>query len=78
MDDLMRQEIISKYPYDSSIMLYQQQACPFCLEQYELSDILAQFFCGHLFHFKCLQDWLKNKHGINKCPVCNQRYSESH
>ena len=45
--------------------------CPICLKKYRnnMSKIII-LPCNHIFHYKCLYDWLiNNKHW--KCPICN-------
>jgi len=41
------------------------ECCICCLEHDETA---TQLPCGHLFHTKCIEEWL-TKHGSN-CPVC--------
>lgn len=44
-------------------------SCSICLCDYEHNDILRQLSCGHHFHKKCLDEWLR----LNaKCPLCVQ------
>ena len=48
--------------------------CAICLEEFKGPDIIKAFYkCEHIFHKKCLLDWLKNK---NKCPLCNHDLSD--
>ena len=48
--------------------------CSICLEEFKGPDIIKAFYkCEHIFHKKCLLDWLKNK---NKCPLCNHDLSD--
>ncbi|XP_073277077.1 RING-H2 finger protein ATL70-like [Primulina huaijiensis] len=42
--------------------------CSICLTDYENSDVLRVLpDCGHLFHLKCVDQWL---HSHPTCPVC--------
>ena len=42
-------------------------SCSVCLEDFRPEDRLITIPCGHLFHEKCLSDWLE----INAiCPLC--------
>ena len=50
--------------------------CTICLKKYRdnISKIII-LQCNHLFHYKCLYDWLiNNKHW--KCPICNLDLTE--
>ncbi|KAI3809292.1 hypothetical protein L1987_25263 [Smallanthus sonchifolius] len=44
--------------------------CSICLEDYEPADVV-RFFpeCGHLFHVRCIDTWLK---AHPTCPVCRK------
>ena len=48
--------------------------CTICLEELKVNiDKVSLTPCGHVFHFKCVKDWLnKNLSDLNlKCPNCN-------
>ena len=48
--------------------------CAICLADFEGTDIIKAFYkCEHIFHKKCLLDWLKKN---NKCPLCNHDLSD--
>ena len=48
--------------------------CAICLEDFKGPDIIKAFYkCEHIFHKKCLLDWLKKN---NKCPLCNHDLSD--
>ena len=47
--------------------------CPICLEKYKEKDKCVRLNCSHIFHKRCLNQWLKNR--IDKseelnCPLC--------
>lgn len=42
--------------------------CSICLEQNEIKSVTMPL-CGHIFHEKCIKDWLEIK---NNCPICRQ------
>ena len=46
----------------------EKQTCSICLEPLN-NDIVQCCSCGHCFHAKCIQKWLK-KH--DTCPNCRQ------
>ena len=48
--------------------------CIICSEKFKGIDIIKAFYkCGHIFHKKCLLDWLKKN---NNCPSCNHDLSD--
>ena len=52
----------------------EEKECAICLEDFQGIDILKAFYkCDHIFHKKCLLDWLK-KH--NDCPYCKHDLSD--
>ena len=44
-----------------------EEECSICLELFE-RDISA-LECGHMFHAKCINDWLTKR---RVCPICNE------
>ena len=56
--------------YDSR----KETECAICIEDFKGIDIIKAFYkCEHIFHKRCLLDWLK-KH--NTCPLCNHDLSD--
>jgi len=52
----------------------EEKECAICLGEFQGIDILKAFYkCDHIFHKKCLLDWLK-KH--NDCPYCKHDLSD--
>ena len=43
--------------------------CVICMCEFEDSDQIAELRCDsrHIFHTKCIEDWLKNN---DTCPNC--------
>ena len=62
--------------YDKRILEYDTDVCcVVCLEKLEESKlpVIKIFKCSHIFHEKCLSDWIKRNLGRGpKCPHCNQ------
>ncbi|CAD8140469.1 unnamed protein product [Paramecium octaurelia] len=73
MQNLIDQEIITKYPSDPSLLLYGEDQCSFCFDQFDVSQFVAQLFCGHVYHYNCFEDWMRIKGFFDKCPICNQK-----
>ena len=44
-----------------------EESCIICLEEYNSEEMVKKFFCGHIFHEKCLNAWII-KSVI--CPIC--------
>lgn len=44
-----------------------QTTCMICLEDFELGDKCRRLPCGHVFHEKCIDEWLKR---CTDCPIC--------
>jgi hypothetical protein len=52
------------------------KACAICLEEYLQGDAVCRSYnrrCKHLFHRKCVIDWLMSD---DTCPCCRQKYLE--
>ena len=43
--------------------------CIICLERLKKLNIIRELYCGHFFHYKCIDKWLENH---KKCPLCNK------
>lgn len=41
--------------------------CPVCLEVFAPLDVVTVVTCGHAFHWRCLQPWLRRN---SLCPCC--------
>lgn len=54
----------------------QPNSCAICLDDYERGDRISQSFnrrCQHVFHHKCILDWLVTD---DTCPCCRQNFLE--
>lgn len=51
-----------------------QDPCSICFEEFSEGQVVRQInFCKHLFHPKCIEEWIKRKcpdSGIANCPLC--------
>ena len=45
-----------------------KEECHICLEL--LDGEIAESSCGHIFHYKCIQDWIKVKGPNRCCCIC--------
>lgn len=48
----------------------EEDVCVFCLGGKDGTQ--AVLYCGHSFHHQCFSDWLRQKSGELKCPVCKR------
>lgn len=48
--------------------------CPICFDTFEVDDVAswsADPACGHVFHHRCIKEWLLKKDG---CPFCRETF----
>jgi hypothetical protein len=43
----------------------EESVCAICLD--EKTGLLAELSCGHIYHYKCVQAWIKQKKNYLKC-----------
>ena len=48
--------------------------CNICLCNYDNDDDIIILKCNHMFHKKCIEEWLSNN--SNKCPVCRNEVAK--
>ena len=65
--------------YNKAFVEFDEISCIICLEDFEnkevdLGPIRKIFKCGHMFHSKCLEDWVLRHLDAPKCPLCNQTF----
>lgn len=48
---------------------WNQQECCICLSKYREKEEIRQLPCSHVFHLKCVDQWLRI---ISCCPLCKQ------
>jgi len=47
----------------------EESVCAICLD--EKNGLLAELSCGHIYHYKCVQDWInKKKNYLKCCCIC--------
>jgi hypothetical protein len=63
-------EANTEQPTSDDPQLVENPTCSICLEDYgDLTVVVKTKACGHLFHTKCLQNWLQ----VNRnCPLCRR------
>merc|ERR1719322_378493 len=59
-EDMIRLTIVQKF----------ERKCAICLSEFEDGDDLRCLIrCSHVFHVKCVNEWLKEN---KRCPMCRQ------
>ena len=53
----------------------ENKKCVICIEDFKNFDKSIYLPCIHLFHEKCITDWVNTKKGF--CPVCRSRISNA-
>eukprot|EP00929_Paragymnodinium_shiwhaense_P083729 TRINITY_DN44722_c0_g1_i1.p1 TRINITY_DN44722_c0_g1~~TRINITY_DN44722_c0_g1_i1.p1 ORF type:complete len:332 (+),score=55.63 TRINITY_DN44722_c0_g1_i1:133-1128(+) len=52
----------------------EEDECPVCCDCYKPGDVLRTLPCLHVFHAKCIDQWLLgDMRGARECPCCNSR-----
>ena len=49
---------------------FENNECVICLEGMVINNKVKILRCGHIYHYKCINDWIKKKGEIN-CPLCS-------
>ncbi|KAL9385420.1 hypothetical protein Peur_022430 [Populus x canadensis] len=47
----------------------EEDACPICLEEYDLENPKHITNCEHHFHLSCILEWMERS---DTCPICDQ------
>lgn len=72
--------IISNFTKQKSIQrikfkeTFNYKNCSICLEDFESNILVSKLKCDHIYHEKCISEWISLKNDISKvkCPNCNQ------
>ena len=73
---LIERDLVPQY-YSKELDDKEYNGCTICLKKFRdnISKIII-LPCNHIFHYKCLYDWLiNNQHW--KCPICNFDLTEN-
>ena len=50
---------------------FENNECIICLEPMIINDKVKILECGHMYHYDCINKWIKKKKEIN-CPLCSK------
>uniref|UniRef100_A0A8D8CBD4 E3 ubiquitin-protein ligase KCMF1 n=1 Tax=Culex pipiens TaxID=7175 RepID=A0A8D8CBD4_CULPI len=67
-DTLLLHLLINHQNKDGYVLDLSGSECSVCVEQISTDDS-KQLVCGHVFHGKCINLWLRNK---STCPMCRK------
>ena len=67
INNILKQLPVNKIE-DISKLNDENKRCVICLEDFQNNDKSIYLPCFHLFHEKCLTDWINVKKGF--CPLC--------
>ena len=51
------------------VKIVEDKECSVCLCEFDDTENISTAECGHRFHEKCIDEWIKQK-GKNSCPNC--------
>ena len=71
IDNLFKSQL-KQITFDKTIHLKYGSKCTICLEDYKEKDLVSITLCHHVFHYKCLSNWLYKNSTAIRCPNCNQ------
>jgi hypothetical protein len=50
---------------------FDNNECIICLEDMKVGDKIRILECGHIYHYDCINAWIRKKGSIN-CPICSK------
>ncbi|XWS69934.1 hypothetical protein CRYUN_Cryun03dG0006000 [Craigia yunnanensis] len=73
---LARHQTVTRLVSDMPTVNYATASCSICMESCWKSEgvVSRQVSCGHVYHHKCITDWLLNGNS-NSCPLCRHEIS---
>ena len=70
LDELFSKKMAEHY-YKSEYNQY-GGGCSICLDNFKKKSKVSMTPCKHVFHYKCIKDWLYKNAKNPKCPNCNK------
>ena len=70
LDELFSTKMV-EHTYKSEYNKY-GGGCSICLEEFKKKSKVSKTPCNHVFHYKCIKDWLYKNIKNPKCPNCNK------
>ena len=50
---------------------FENNECIICLDSMIVNEKVKILYCGHMYHYECINAWIKKKKEIN-CPLCSK------
>ena len=50
---------------------FENNECIICLDSMIVNEKVKILYCGHMYHYDCINAWFKKKKAIN-CPLCSK------
>ena len=50
---------------------FENNECIICLDSMIVNEKVKILYCGHMYHYGCINAWIKKKKEIN-CPLCSK------
>jgi len=69
--DILFSKKMAEHYYKSEYNQY-GGGCSICLENFKKKSKVSMTPCNHVFHYKCIKDWLYKNVKNPKCPNCNK------
>lgn len=54
--------------------IHKKHTCPICISNFDVGESVITLVCDHIFHEKCISEWLKVK---KNCPLCRKTVKNS-
>lgn len=67
-------ELLPSYRFNPETHESEQLSCVVCMCEFESRQVLRVLPCGHEFHARCVDKWLKSN---RTCPICRGDAAES-
>ena len=77
VDSIDNRDVIKSLPpykliRETDDIIKNNNSCSICLEKFEAGKYKRVLPCGHTFHKKCIDKWLKKK---LICPICRKTFN---
>ena len=77
-DYLSKRRCISREVFSIREVLFEQDRCIVCMEDFVEGEVISSLVCDHVFHICCIKNWVDKKTLKSQlCPVCNQDIRKS-
>ena len=71
------ESLLPKGKYKQELLEVGEAVCTICLEEFRQGCEVRKLPCKHLFHARCIEDWLGAQGGLPNCPMCKRNPFET-